>query len=1782
MKSIVGAILVCAVGLGVAQAQPNWVQLSPSTAPPGREAAAMAYDGARRQIVMFGGAVVSGADFIIGSDTWLWDGQNWHATSPSTLPPARDRACVIYDPRIQKVVMFGGENTAQLRDTWLWDGANWTLQATPGGAPLAGTCYQTFGYDEARQQAILITPVPSSSVITSQTWSWDGAAWTQLHPLHVPPVLGAGEQMAYDRARGELLLTAYTDNPNNNNFASTWAWNGTDWIRKPPAGDHLPYDFNPGQAVYDAVHQQVLIYLEFQQTWAWDGTAWSLLHPATSPADRILPAAAFDELHQRVVLFGGGGGVLYADTWAYMDPLQSVQITVPAGVQYAFNGVGYTGSQTVQVAAGTYTLSTTTPQATGVGTQMVFSNWSDGGAISHPVTVGSSAVNITGTLGAQYLLTTAANPSSGGSVSGGGYYDAGTIASPSATPNAGFSFANWSGACSGSGACPVTMNAPATVTANFNAALVQFTVNVPAAAQFTFNGTTYTGTQTIPAPPAPYVLSTTTPQSTGVGAQLAFVSWSDGGAISHTVTLSGVTQSVTGTFKTQYLLTTSALPVNAGVVAPLSGGPYFDSGTLANVGSVANAGFQFQYWTGACAGSALVCQVLMNAPQTVVGNFTAAQKWIQLGPANSPQARAFASEAFDAGRNEIVLFGGYDSTFNYFPETWTWNGVNWTSRASAGPSPRFDSAMAYDPVHGQMVLFGGESASTLFLGDTWIWDGAAGVWTKQNPVSSPSARYGASLAWDGTRLILFGGGSSAGYLNDTWAWTGSNWVQLAPAASPPARSTPAITYDAARNQVVLFGGINAAGVVLGDTWIWTGTNWVAKAPAASPLGRDLAMFAYDPVIQQSVLFGGRGGVFPDEVWLWDGTNWRSVAENPSPSDRAGGTMAYDAARQQVVLFGGYDPIVEGDTWIFANNAVQQFYTLTTAANPAGAGAIAAVSRGQAGPSYRAGSTVTLTASSSAAAPFGYWSGACAGAGSGSCTLTMLSNLTAIANYPPQPKWIQLGPAKMPQGRYGAAMAFDANRAEVVLFSGGLQQANGQFGNETWIWDGTSWSQRLPAVSPPARYTSAMAYDVTRQQVVMFGGKDASTLYGDTWVWDGAAGAWTQKHPAHSPSARAASNMAWDGSRLILFGGFLGAADTAETWAWDGTDWTLLAAGGGPPAREYAMMTFDPVRRQVMLFGGQVAGAAGFLNDTWIWDGTAWTKRFPATSPTGRSAAAMAWHDAIQQVVLFSGLSSAFAADTWLWDGTNWRLHAEPLDPSLQWGSAAAWDGARQQLVLLSHYAGDLEGMWIYASNAVQQFYSLTTSASPAAGGTVSPAGTQSLRAGSLVSVVATAAAGLEFQGWTGACAGSQRACPVFLNGNLTVTANFGFPMSWLQLNPATNAAPKGNLIFENPISMAFDVARQQVVYYGGLTGDQTWTWSGITWTKRTPAHSPPARSGHAMAYDAARQRVILFGGGNAVAFNDTWAWDGADWTLVDPGTGPGKRFNHAMAYDRVRQEIVLFGGLDENFNFYLDTWAWNGAQWIRRQASGGPPLRSDFGMAYDPVNAEVLLSSAIEGASDTWGWNGSVWTQKSPLHAPPSSPNHFKQMAYDERLQRTVMLVDNYPGAPQTWVWDGADWTQLVPTQNPTPRFAGGIVYDGVRGQVLLFGGDGPGPLNDTWVFAPPTAILTLQSVSAAKNAAGNYLVTFAVKNTGNTTAKLVFALSATAVTVAGGASTTTNTFPLGQFSDILPGTTGTFQAQFPASAGPGAHSFSAQGAYGTVAVVGSSWSVAVRSVVFP
>jgi hypothetical protein len=158
--------------------------------------------------------------------------------------------------------------------------------------------------------------------------------------------------------------------------------------------------------------------------------------------------------------------------------LNTVNVTVgtsPTGLGFSVDGTNYTSTQSFTWTIGSgHTIATTTPQTPVAGTQYNFTSWSDGGAISHGVTAASGTTSYTASFSTSYLLTTAANPSNGGTVSpaSGSYYPANSVVPLTATPNANYSFVNWTGnvANPNSASTTVTMNGPQSVTANFAAA----------------------------------------------------------------------------------------------------------------------------------------------------------------------------------------------------------------------------------------------------------------------------------------------------------------------------------------------------------------------------------------------------------------------------------------------------------------------------------------------------------------------------------------------------------------------------------------------------------------------------------------------------------------------------------------------------------------------------------------------------------------------------------------------------------------------------------------------------------------------------------------------------------------------------------------------------------------------------------------------------------------------------------------------------------------------------------------------------------------------------------------------------------------------------------------------------------------------------------------------------------------------------------------------------------------------------------------------------------------
>ncbi|MCB9877293.1 MAG: hypothetical protein H6835_06795 [Planctomycetes bacterium] len=225
------------------------------------------------------------------------------------------------------------------------------------------------------------------------------------------------------------------------------------------------------------------------------------------------------------------------------------------------------------------------------------------------------------------------------------------------------------------------------------------------------------------------------------------------------------------------------------------------------------------------------------------------------------------------------------------------------------------------------------------------------------------------------------------------------------------------------------------------------------------------------------------------------------------------------------------------------------------------------------------------------------------------------------------------------------MTYDGARQRSVLF-GGLD-GNGAALDDTWLWDGATWAPGPSGAQIGARSSAALAYDERRGRAVLFGGLLglSPVALDDTWEWDGAT--WTPCAPGVSPPARYGHAMAYDRRRgtVVLSGGAttspVGVLD--DLWQWDGASWTPIVTTASPPARADHQLGYDAARGRLVLCGGR-DGLGTLLADTWEEVGGAW--RRAAAIGGGRAASALAYDRLRHRFVLFGGDTAAgVAADT---------------------------------------------------------------------------------------------------------------------------------------------------------------------------------------------------------------------------------------------------------------------------------------------------------------------------------------------------------------------------------------------------------------------------------------------------------------------------------------------------------------------------------------------------------
>ncbi len=145
-------------------------------------------------------------------------------------------------------------------------------------------------------------------------------------------------------------------------------------------------------------------------------------------------------------------------------------------------------------------------------------------------------------------------------------------------------------------------------------------------------------------------------------------------------------------------------------------------------------------------------------------------------------------------------------------------------------------------------------------------------------------------------------------------------------------------------------------------------------------------------------------------------------------------------------------------------------------------------------------------------------------------------------------WVQRSTGGPPH-RINHAMAFDEARGEVVLFGGmGIRNSNDAHYKDTWVWDGTVWREHFAVPGPVELQWHSMAYDAVRGVTILYGGRSMvqSGTFDDTWEWDG--GSWTRVTTQGIPRFASNCRMSFDSTRgVAVLLGYESKSGDCSTW-----------------------------------------------------------------------------------------------------------------------------------------------------------------------------------------------------------------------------------------------------------------------------------------------------------------------------------------------------------------------------------------------------------------------------------------------------------------------------------------------------------------------------------------------------------------------------------------------------------------------------------------------------------
>lgn len=274
---------------------------------------------------------------------------------------------------------------------------------------------------------------------------------------------------------------------------------------------------------------------------------------------------------------------------------------------------------------------------------------------------------------------------------------------------------------------------------------------------------------------------------------------------------------------------------------------------------------------------------------------------------------------------EVIVWGGhnpgvagdagvYGDGFRFDPQR---GEVRTISQRSA-PTPRFaeDGQMAVWTGR-EMIIWGGRSGG-VELSDGAAYLPASDRWVPITGLTAPRTRV--SAVFTGSSLVLAGARGP----DDAWRWDPSlgAWVQATRGATSSAEPRRRYSTVWSGDELVVWGGVDAAGAALSDGWRFSPARRRARALGAT--GNPIARSEHSAVWAGSemLVFGGRGAdgaalsTLASYVPATDA--WRELATEGAPAPRYGHVAVWTG--RSLLVWGGTDghrPLQDGgeyDPW----------------------------------------------------------------------------------------------------------------------------------------------------------------------------------------------------------------------------------------------------------------------------------------------------------------------------------------------------------------------------------------------------------------------------------------------------------------------------------------------------------------------------------------------------------------------------------------------------------------------------------------------------------------------------------------------------------------------------------------------------------------------------------------------------------------------------------------------------------------------------------------------------